>query len=87
VHKQAALLVALFTLPPEFTLQVPSATPGQAYDTKTVKNWCGPFAKCKCHAVAQSRLPRPSVSLLLSVSLLSLVFAWQMTMLILQSQD
>eukprot|EP00983_Pelagomonas_calceolata_P080408 1155134-Pelagomonas_calceolata.AAC.3 len=36
---QAALLVAMSTLPPEFTLQVPSATPGQAYDTKTVKNW------------------------------------------------
>ncbi|KAF5836539.1 pyrophosphate-energised proton pump [Dunaliella salina] len=35
----AALAVAMSTLPPEFTLQVPSATPGQAYDTKTVKNW------------------------------------------------
>nr|ADK36629.1 vacuolar H+-pyrophosphatase [Dunaliella viridis] len=35
----AALLVAMMTLPPEFTLNVPSATPGQAYDTKTVKNW------------------------------------------------
>lgn len=36
---QAAFLVAVSTLPPEFTLQVPSATPGQTYDTKTVKNW------------------------------------------------
>jgi len=36
---QASFLVAMSTLPPEFTLQVPSATPGQTYDTKTVKNW------------------------------------------------
>jgi hypothetical protein len=50
---QAAFLVAVSTLPPEFTLSVPSATPGQTYDTKTVKNW---WALADCESKWQEKI-------------------------------
>ena len=36
---QAALGASLLCLPSEFTMKVPSATPGHVFDTKVVQNW------------------------------------------------
>ena len=36
---QAAYAIAMFALPEEFTLQVPSSKADTPYDTKIVKNW------------------------------------------------
>lgn len=53
-----AAIVAMSTLPAEFTLQVPSAVPGKDYDTKTVKNWCAtaraPAPACVVHAALRT---------------------------------